>query len=91
MSKRPRHRVNRDSGQWNRQGDIPRDKREEKEEYPESRVKDQRQIQSDTQRPEILETDTVSETRVRPRLRGSESHTPRAKDRSINMRPGLRK
>ena len=74
-----------------RQGYRPRDRREEGEEHRESRAKDPKQTQRDIQRLEIVEIYMESETLVQPRLRGSESHGSRTKDRSMVMGSGLRR
>ena len=51
-----------DSG-TERQGDRARDRRQEIEEPPESRAKDPRQTQRDTQGPEIVETHGLRDSR----------------------------
>lgn len=76
--KRPRHRVNRDR-QWaaeQRDRETEPETGERREEPPESRGKDPRQTQRDTQRPEIAETDRVSRTTEVPISGGGKAMGP---------------
>ena len=84
-SYRPRHRITRDTVDCGTetQGDRARHRRKEREEPPWTRAEDHDRHRN-TPRPEITETDMDSETGEGPRLRGWESHGPRAKGRSLD-------
>ena len=84
-SYRPRHRITRDTVDCGTetQGDRARYRRKEREEPPWTRAEDHDRHRN-TPRPEITETDMDSETGEGPRLRGWESHGPRAKGRSLD-------